>query len=149
MMDTIMQKVDKACPVVTRLGDHGEEVLAFVHPFAGKQFVKGTIDAGEAPAQAAARELREESGLVVPSAMQFLGATEIGPERLVWHFFYVFLLGLPEQWDHVTEDDGGHVFHFFWHRLDAPFDDTWHPLFSEAHSFFAPLIPRNGHRSGA
>ena len=144
MVNTPMQKVDKACPVVTRPGDHGHEVLAFRHPFAGKQFVKGTIDPGEAPALAAARELREESGLVLPSTMRFLGATEIGTERLVWHFFHVSWPGLPEQWDHVTEDDGGHVFRFFWHRLDAPFDDDWHPLFPEAHGFFAPLLLRSG-----
>ena len=58
-----MTYMNKVCPVVVRLCDGRREVLAFVHPVAGKQFVKGTIESGENPLDAARRELREESGL--------------------------------------------------------------------------------------
>jgi 8-oxo-dGTP pyrophosphatase MutT (NUDIX family) len=48
----------KACPVVLRsLGDG--EILAFEHPLAGWQLVKGTVEAGELPRDAAIRELYE------------------------------------------------------------------------------------------
>lgn len=62
-----MSKVQKACPIVYRRCDGGAEVLAFIHPSAGKQFVKGTIEPGETPLDAADRELWEESGLTVRS----------------------------------------------------------------------------------
>jgi len=52
-----MSKIEKACPVVLRVSKEILEVLAFIHPSAGKQFVKGTIENGETPQQAAEREL--------------------------------------------------------------------------------------------
>ncbi|MGK9264493.1 NUDIX domain-containing protein [Sinorhizobium meliloti] len=57
-----------------RATKHGLEVLAFRHPSAGNQFVKGTIQQGEQPRDAAKRELLEESGLDCPIEMSFLGA---------------------------------------------------------------------------
>ncbi len=78
-------RVEKACPVVTRPGAGAPEVLAFVHPLAGRQFVKGSVEPNEPPQLAAARELFEESGLVVPEPMTFLGALEIGDDRILWH----------------------------------------------------------------
>lgn len=38
----------------------GVDVLAFEHPSGGRQLVKGTIEPGEAPEEAAVRELFEE-----------------------------------------------------------------------------------------
>lgn len=35
--------IEKACPVVFKIREKGVEVLAFTHPSAGKQFVKGSI----------------------------------------------------------------------------------------------------------
>ena len=51
--------MEKAWPIVLREKDGAIEVLAFQHPQAGKQFVKGTIELDEDPVAAAARELRE------------------------------------------------------------------------------------------
>lgn len=136
-------KVEKACPVVTRPGVGAPEVLAFVHPLAGRQFVKGSVELGEPPQLAAARELFEESGLVVPEPMNFLGAQEIGDDRILWHIFHHRWPGLPERWDHWTEDDNGHTFSFFWHSVKAPLTDDWHPIFHQALAFFGPRIPRD------
>jgi 8-oxo-dGTP pyrophosphatase MutT (NUDIX family) len=133
---------EKACPIVVRTRNHRTEVLAFVHPTAGKQFVKGTIETNEAPLVAAERELREESGVTPPSPMTFLGTQRIGAERQLWHFFLCAHSGLPDAWEHRTEDDYGHTFAFFWHPLDALLDRDWHPIFHEAYSFFAPRLSR-------
>jgi 8-oxo-dGTP pyrophosphatase MutT (NUDIX family) len=132
-----MSKVQKACPVVYRRRDSGPEVLAFVHPSAGKQFVKGSIEVGEAPLDAAKRELLEESGLIVHAPIASLGRCEIGPDRQLWHFFGWQASGLPDTWQHETADDQGHTFAFFWHPLGLPLDQDWHPIFHEAHNFFA------------
>jgi len=91
-----MSTQQKVCPIVVRVRDSQMEVLAFIHPCAGNQFVKGTIEAGEEPRQAAVRELREESGLIPPSTMMPLGQHRIGPERETWHFFSVVSRGLPD-----------------------------------------------------
>jgi 8-oxo-dGTP pyrophosphatase MutT (NUDIX family) len=56
-----MGSPSKACAIVIR-APAAIEVLAFEHPLAGLQLVKGTIEAGETPQQAAVRELREEAG---------------------------------------------------------------------------------------
>jgi hypothetical protein len=39
--------MNKACPVVIRQNNGCLEILAFVHPSAGRQVVKGTIKPGE------------------------------------------------------------------------------------------------------
>jgi ADP-ribose pyrophosphatase YjhB (NUDIX family) len=54
----------KACPVVFRKKAGLMEILAFRHPIAGYQLVKGTININEGIEQAAERELLEESVLV-------------------------------------------------------------------------------------
>ena len=47
--------IDKACPVVLRSPEGKCEILAFAHPSAGHQFIKGTVEASETPAAAALR----------------------------------------------------------------------------------------------
>lgn len=142
-MHVVMRRQDKACPVVTRARGGAIEVLAFAHPLSGRQFVKGTIEPGETPEVAAVRELREESGLVIAEPV-FLGISQIGNERQVWHFFHQSLNDLPDGWDWRTEDDEGHVFSFFWHRLGTSLDEDWHQVFHQAYAFFAPLIACTG-----
>lgn len=69
----LMAAVEKACPIVLQMRNQRIEVLAFSHPLAGKQFVKGTTEVGEAPIVAAERELRQESGLALPGSFEYLG----------------------------------------------------------------------------
>lgn len=135
-----MTQIHKVCPVVLRTGDGRREVLAFSHPVAGKQFVKGTIETAEAPCLAARRELREESGLDAPQALLSLGIAAIGVSRQPWHFFKWTSAGLPDSWSHQTQDDYGHRFEFFWHPLHLQLCKEWHPMFHEAFDYFAPLV---------
>ncbi|WP_172292336.1 NUDIX domain-containing protein [Pseudoruegeria sp. HB172150] len=135
-----MSVASKSCPVVTRRQGIVLDVLAFVHPCAGKQFVKGTIEAGETPLEAARRELREESGLIELSTPVALSVAAIGSDRQPWHFYQWIKIGLPDSWSHQTEDDGGHVFTFFWQPLDGLLADDWHPMFHEAFDFMRQYL---------
>lgn len=76
---------DKACPVVIR-GQGAIEILAFEHPLAGLQLVKGTIESGESSRAAALRELREESGLSASNVSADLGIWTSGYENQIWAF---------------------------------------------------------------
>lgn len=132
-----MDVVEKACPIVARLSKNCPEILAFRHPLAGKQFVKGTVEASERPIDAAARELFEESGITSTNGMRELGSTQIGAPGVTWHFFGLVCYGLPDRWLHYTTDGGGHTFDFFWHPLDKPLDSEWHSDFHEAYAYFS------------
>ena len=55
-----MSFADKACPVMFR-DSSMRKILAFEHPEAGVQLVKGSIEPGENPRLAALRELAEEA----------------------------------------------------------------------------------------
>ncbi|MGH1415995.1 MAG: NUDIX hydrolase [Pelagimonas sp.] len=109
----------KVCPLVLR--HDGTQVLAFRHPLAGLQLVKGTIEPGEDPAQAAIRELREEAGVAASVAVSLGEDVTISSEQ-VWHLFVMQTVGLPDRWTHLCLDDGGHEFAFFWHDLDGPME---------------------------
>jgi 8-oxo-dGTP pyrophosphatase MutT (NUDIX family) len=63
----------KACPVVLRRNQDRFEILAFRHPIAGCQLVKGSIEPEEDVGQAALRELCEESGVCDAGIASFLG----------------------------------------------------------------------------
>lgn len=130
----------KVCPVVFRVSDRGAEVLAFRHPSAGNQFVKGTIEHGELAALSAVRELREESGICAGPALIDLGQFPVG-ENLLWHFFALQRNDLPDRWNHRTEDDFGHTFSFFWHPLDQDLDADWHPQFHEVLTIIRRSLP--------
>lgn len=132
--------VQKVCPLVVRHTDSAAGLLAFEHPFAKKQFVKGTIDPGEDPQVAARRELLEESGLRAIAGSRLITVSGNLPDNNVWHFYLCEIPAeLPDSWVYLTQDDGGHVFRFFWHCLADTLDESWHPLF---HAVYAIVQPR-------
>lgn len=123
---------NKACPVILS-SIPGAHILLFRHPIAGVQLVKGTIEKGETPAQAAMRELSEESGIAAVSVVSDIGYWDSGHLDQIWSFQLCFTQApLPKQWTHHTLDDHGHTFRFFWAPLDdLPFADC-HPVFRRA-----------------
>jgi 8-oxo-dGTP pyrophosphatase MutT (NUDIX family) len=123
---------NKACPVILSSTDR-PRILLFRHPLAGVQLVKGTIESGETPAEAALRELSEESGIDDALVVSDLGCWNAEHLEQVWSFQLCQAQApLPEQWTHQTRDDHGHSFSFFW----APFDELpvadCHPVFRRA-----------------
>ncbi|EAR08136.1 NUDIX hydrolase [Reinekea blandensis] len=124
--------INKACPIVLRENSYGLDILAFEHPLAGFQIVKGTLEPGESPEQAAVRELAEESGLPA-SVKRSLGNWVPGFENHHWALALMRVdYDIPDEFRFFTQDDGGHWFRFFWQPLNAPLSMQWHPLFQQA-----------------
>ena len=130
----------KACPVVLR-DPTASKIMAFRHPAAGIQLVKGTIEPGERPADAALRELREESGIANATVYQDMGLWDAEYEGQVWSFHLCSISqALPESWSHRCPDDGGLDLNFFWHDLNSEPSEHWHPLFRRALEFIRSSI---------
>lgn len=127
----------KVCPVILRRHGTSIDVLAFEHPLAGSQLVKGTVEAEESLEAAALRELAEESGIAAARVVRCLGTWSSGYEKQVWTFFECAPAQvLPEGWTHHAPDDGGHSFRFFWHPLFGIANpEQWHALFRGALGF--------------
>jgi len=135
-------RATKACAVVLRGSPGAEQILAFRHPLAGFQLVKGSINPNEDAAQAVTRELYEEAGLVARSGV-FLGVWASGHENQVWSFHICHpTTPPPETWEHHCADDGGHLFQFFWHPLCEPPSDDWRPIFADALKFVRGALRR-------
>lgn len=123
---------DKACPVLFR-DSSLRQILAFEHPEAGLQLVKGTIEAGEDPRAAALRELEEEAGISNIAIAGDLGTWNSGHNGHVWSLqLCTYSPHLPESWTHHCNDDGGHDLKFFWHEVNAEPSSAWHPQFRRA-----------------
>ena len=131
-----MKFTDKACPVLLRRREGRLQILAFRHPQAGCQIVKGNVEEEEAPRDTALRELGEESGIDDARLVEPLGQLVLRGEKQRWH---IFLCGvaraLPDAWSHYTKDGGGLDFSFFWHDLDEAPGDEWYPAFRTALGF--------------
>ena len=121
---------------VSQAGEHGwrqravcyvtrgpDEVLVFehdgLHNSSGIQLPAGGLEAGETPAQAAAREAFEETGLTPLTSPHHLGSCvwsrpEAGAKQ-VWHYFQLAApASAPDAWTHTVtggEEDTGLVFH--------------------------------------
>jgi hypothetical protein len=120
-------------PVVIR--DHGHiEILAFEHPLAGLQLVKGTIEPGETSAAAA---LHGPSHVAAD-----LGLWASGHANQIWAFHLCEVHNPPDSWTHLTDDDGGHDFRFFWHPLSQPPSAQWHWVYQGALQYIASKLGR-------
>jgi 8-oxo-dGTP pyrophosphatase MutT (NUDIX family) len=116
------------------------EVLAFAHPRAGLQLVKGTIEAGESPEQAALRELREEAGLD-GRCVADLGLLDVSNQGQFWSFHRIVTARrLPDTWIHRAPDDGGHDFHFFWHPIQVVPSNDWNETYRRALAYIGSRI---------
>lgn len=124
--------MNKACPVVVRNREDQFEVLVFRHPIAGIQLVKGTVEPGESSRSASERELEEEAGIKL-KAEHLLLEWRRNPGDSTWAIWLMEQGDhLPNCWDHYCEDDGGRLFHYFWHPLSLSTDSEWHPVFVDA-----------------
>ncbi|WP_083003191.1 NUDIX hydrolase [Halomonas sp. GT] len=137
----------KSCSVVLRNGEE-MEVLAFLHPIAGLQLVKGTIEPGENPGETAVRELAEEAGILAAEIKSDLGLWESGYQDQIWSFHLSKVeQEIPDEWVHHTADDDGHDFKFFWYRLAKPTNSEWHEVFQGALAFIRTAL--TNHFSGS
>lgn len=128
--------VQKVCPVLLRQQEGNWQILAFRHPRAGTQLIKGTLEAGEQPEVGVLRELAEESGITQATVVEKIGELALAESEQHWHIFLCqALVELPEEWDFFTTDGGGHLFHFFWHNLAAALDASGHVHFQTALAF--------------
>src|SRR5262249_10344018 len=134
-----MSLPQKACPVIVRSTTGRIEILAFRHPTAGYQLVKGTIEPAESIQRAAERELLEESG-IVGRAADYLGAIQVTEPEQEWHFVRCEVDQLPETWTQRTSDGGGLDFEFFWHPLGQEPDENWHSAFKKALAFIGGSV---------
>lgn len=116
----------KAAACLVRTGARGPELLVFRHPLAGIQIPEGSIEPEEQAADAAVRELAEESGVRGARVLRQIGQHEIARDESdaehvaceVWHTFLLAAReGLPDRWSHRasgSEAEARLVFEFFW-----------------------------------
>ena len=97
-----MSFADKACPVVFRDASM-RQILAFEHPEAGVQLVKGRIEPGENARAAALRELKEEAGIANTVIAEDLGTWQSRHNGHIWSLHLcTFSPSLPETWTHLA-----------------------------------------------
>lgn len=119
--------VQKVCPVILRQQNGIWQILAFRHPKAGTQLMKGTVEEDERPEDAVLRELGEESGIEQARIVKKIGEMGLSKTRQHWHLFLCQpTVALQDEWSFFTEDGGGLVFQFFWHHLEEEPDASWH-----------------------
>jgi ADP-ribose pyrophosphatase YjhB (NUDIX family) len=131
---------------------HQRRLLLFRHvgdPGAGIQVPAGTIRPGEAPAAAALREAREETGLEDLVLGAYLGEqiramADVGKDETHHRFFYHVAAGEapPATWQHDELDASGLAderprFAFFW----ATLPDDIPPLIAD-HGVLLPELIR-------
>ena len=97
----------KSFSYVIRLNQAGPELLVFdslEEP--GLEVPKGSAQPGETPAQAAVREVEEESGLTGLTLISELGVTLWQDEEQHFFLFRADVL-LPDQFEHVVTGQDG------------------------------------------
>lgn len=134
--------MNKACPVVLRHNDNKLELLAFKHPKAGNQLVKGNIKKDEHLESACIRELAEESGIQA-QVVKHLGIWEPNFKNQIWGLCLMHYEDiLPDTWEFETKDDGGHIFSFFWQPLDSPLNDNWNEVYKHAFQYIKNTLEK-------
>ena len=124
--------MNRACPVVLRKNNNQLEILAFKHPKGRSQLVKGNIKKGEQLERACIRELEEESGIQA-QVVRSLGVWDADFKDQVWGFCLMHYEGIqPDTWEFETKDEGGQIFSFYWQPLNAPLDDSWNKVYTNA-----------------
>lgn len=96
------------------------------------QLVKGTREPGESPLAGASRELTGEACIVAGAGANPQWASAAIAERQVWHFVPVTTQGVPDRFDFLTADVGGHLSQFGWWRLGDDPGPYWHYTFVRA-----------------
>nr|WP_314370370.1 NUDIX domain-containing protein [uncultured Acinetobacter sp.] len=130
----------KVVPVILRQQKQVLEILAFRHPLAGSQLVKGTIEQGEKYDEAAIRELYEEAGLTAEPNPKLMGSFMLKSNQQDWYFYLCETLAeLLEIWVHHCHDGGGLNFEFFWFPLHQKPREDWDETFQEALSFLKKI----------
>lgn len=81
----MIHPLEKVTIFILRTHAARTELLLFQHPYAGVQLPAGTVEPGETPLAAAARETREETGLDLVQIRTTLGTEEetLAPTRRV------------------------------------------------------------------
>lgn len=150
--DDATTPIGKACACLV---DARGRLLVFDHPGGGgMQLVKGTIEPGESPADAARRELLEESGIRSDGEVQSLGtllregsASSEGDarrHRQLWHLFLMRTQrDLPDTFVHRatgSPDEEGLLFAFRWLEADDAVDGFALPYRQAIHRVRAVLL---------
>ena len=136
--------IEKSVPVVLRSVNGRLEILMFRHPLVGLQIIKGTVEPGETPPEAALRELFEESGIANGEMIGPIGRSmdiAIGEH---WHFYRCSAAGLPDRWNHHCSDGGGLDFSFLWQPLDEDPTERCDSIFMKAIDFVGRAIRKGG-----
>lgn len=128
--------IKKVVPILIRRKAQTLEILAFRHPLAGMQLVKGSIEPNETYENAAIRELFEESGLIARDNPKFIGSLVLKSTQQDWFFYYCEIdQTAPDTWTYFCLDDGGLTFEFFWYSMHEEPSEDWHEIFKEALTF--------------
>jgi 8-oxo-dGTP pyrophosphatase MutT (NUDIX family) len=138
--------VQKVCPVILRQQGGSWQILAFHHPLAGTQLIKGTLEPDERPEAGALRELAEESGIDQATVVAKIGELDIHEADQHW---YIILcqprIPPADEWTFFTADGGGLDFGFFWHPIDKEPDESWHPVYTRALAMIRLWIGSRAH----
>ena len=125
--------IQKVCPVILRQPGEQRQILAFRHPSAGTQLIKGNLEVNELPEAAVLRELAEESGIDQATVVAKIGELKFRQAQQHWHIYLCQpSVQLAEEWAFFTADGGGLLFRFFWHPINEEPDASWRPVYRSA-----------------
>jgi len=126
----------QVCAVILRQQRASWQLLAFRHPLVGTPLIKGTLEAGKRPEVDVLRELAEESGILHAAVVEKIGELDLDEIEQHWRIYLCQTADeLLEECAFFTTAGGGHLFHFFWHKLAEKPDESRHQHFQTALAF--------------